>query len=64
MLLIDTSVWIGVFRDRTGQVRQKLETLIDDRDIFLVRFTQLELLQGSLNEKEWMLLSTYLKTQD
>ena len=64
MLLIDTSVWISVFRDRTGQVRQKLETLIDDRDVFLSRFTQLELLQGSLNEKEWTLLSTYLKTQD
>jgi predicted nucleic acid-binding protein len=64
MLLIDTSVWISVFRDRTGQVRQKLETLIDDRDVFLARFTQLELLQGSLNEKEWSLLSTYLETQD
>ncbi|MBE9204110.1 PIN domain nuclease [Synechocystis salina LEGE 06099] len=64
MLLIDTSVWISVFRDRTGQVRQKLETLIGDRDVFLARFTQLELLQGSLNEKEWMLLSTYLETQD
>lgn len=51
MLLIDTSVWISVFRDRTAQVRQKLETLINDRDIFLTRFTQLELLQGSLNEK-------------
>lgn len=64
MLLIDTSVWISVFRDRTGQVRQKLETLIDNRDVFLARFTQLELLQGSLNEKEWTLLSTYLETQD
>ncbi|MEB3214830.1 MAG: PIN domain nuclease [Nostocales cyanobacterium 94392] len=64
MLLIDTSVWISVFRDRTGQVRQKLETLIDDRDVFLSRFTQLELLQGSLNEKEWTLLSTYLEVQD
>jgi predicted nucleic acid-binding protein len=64
MLLIDTSVWISVFRDRTGQVRQKLETLIDDRAVFLTRFTQLELLQGSLNEKEWTLLSTYLETQD
>jgi predicted nucleic acid-binding protein len=64
MLLIDTSVWISVFRDRTGQVRQKLETLIDDRDVFLAGFTQLELLQGSLNEKEWTLLSTYLETQD
>jgi predicted nucleic acid-binding protein len=64
MLLIDTSVWISVFRDRTGEVRQKLETLINDRDIFLARFIQLELLQGSLNEKDWTLLSTYLETQD
>lgn len=64
MLLIDTSVWISVFRDRTGQARQKLETLIDDREVLLTRFTQLELLQGSLNEKEWTLLSTYLETQD
>jgi predicted nucleic acid-binding protein len=64
MLLIDTSVWISVFRDRTGQIRPKLEVLINDRDVFLTRFTQLELLQGSLNEKEWTLLSTYLETQD
>lgn len=64
MLLIDTSVWISVFRDRTGQGRQKLEILINGRDVFLTRFTQLELLQGSLNEKEWTLLSTYLELQD
>jgi predicted nucleic acid-binding protein len=64
MLLIDTSVWISVFRNRTGQVRQKLEALIDNRGVLLTRFTQLELLQGSLDEKEWTLLSTYLETQD
>jgi predicted nucleic acid-binding protein len=64
MLLIDTSVWISIFRDRTGQGRQKLEILINGRDVFLTRFTQLELLQGSLNEKEWTLLSTYLELQD
>lgn len=64
MLLIDTSVWISVFRDRGGQVRQQLETLIVDREVLLTRFTQLELLQGSLNEQEWDLLSTYLETQN
>jgi predicted nucleic acid-binding protein len=64
MLLIDTSVWITVFRDRNGQVRQQLETLIANRQVLLTRFTQLELLQGSLNEQEWTLLSTYLETQD
>jgi predicted nucleic acid-binding protein len=64
MLLIDTSVWICVFRDRSGQTRQQLESLIDDRKVLLTRFTQLELLQGSLNEQEWTLLSDYLATQD
>ncbi|NER19637.1 MAG: PIN domain nuclease [Symploca sp. SIO1B1] len=64
MLLIDTSIWISVFRDRSGQVSQKLEGLIANRKVLLTRFTQLELLQGSLNEQEWRLLSTYLETQD
>ncbi|MBD2776854.1 type II toxin-antitoxin system VapC family toxin [Iningainema tapete] len=73
MLLIDTSVWSGVFRvdaerlavrHRSGQIGKQLKTLIADREVLLSRFTQLELLQGSLNEKEWTLLSTYLETQD
>ncbi|MBD2242508.1 PIN domain nuclease [Nostoc sp. FACHB-888] len=64
MLLIDTSVWIVVFRNRNGQVRQQIETLIANREVLLTRFTQLELLQGSLNEQEWTLLSTYLETQN
>lgn len=64
MLLIDTSVWISVFRDRSGQVRQQLETLTAEQEVLLTRFTQLELLQGSLNKQEWDLLSTYLETQD
>lgn len=64
MLLIDTSVWISVFRSRGDQVRQQLETLIANREILLTRFTQLELLQGSLNEQEWTVLSTYLEVED
>lgn len=64
MLLIDTSVWIGVFRDRSGQVRQQLEAVIAAREVLLTRFNQLELLQGALNEQEWALLSTYLQAQD
>lgn len=64
MLLIDTSIWISVFRDQSGQFRHQLESLIANRQVLLTRFTQLELLQGSLNEQEWTLLSTYLETQD
>jgi len=63
VLLIDTSVWIAVFRDRSGRVRQTLETLIAGRDVSITRFTQLELLQGSLNDQEWATLSDYLEAQ-
>lgn len=62
MLLIDTSIGISVFRARRGQVCQRIEALIANREVLIARFTQLELLQGSLNEQEWNLLSTYLET--
>jgi len=64
MFLIDTSVWISVFRDRTGAVRRSLEAIINNESIFLSRFTQMELLQGCRDEREWMLLETYLQDQD
>ena len=63
MLMIDTSVWINVFRDRTGVVKTALAELIDGRDYALSRFTQTELLQGSRDEQEWSLLSEYLAGQ-
>ena len=64
MFLIDTSVWIDVLRDKTGTVRRSLETLVNDERIFLSRFTQMELLQGCRDEREWNLLQTYLHEQD
>ncbi len=64
MFLIDTSVWVSVLCDRTGTVRQTLQTLVKDESIFLSRFTQMELLQGCRDEREWTLLQTYLQEQD
>ncbi|VXD15303.1 type II toxin-antitoxin system VapC family toxin [Planktothrix paucivesiculata] len=64
MFLIDTSVWISVFRDKTGAVRRSLEAIINNESIFLSRFTQMELLQGCRDDREWTLLETYLQAQD
>jgi len=64
MLLIDTSVWVSVFRDKSGLVRQQLQSIISDRDVILTRFNQLELLQGCRDDREWKLLQSYLQTQD
>ncbi len=63
-MLIDTSVLIALFRDRTGAVSHALRDLLDGREYYLTRFTQMELLQGARDEKEWLRLSEYLADQD
>ncbi len=64
MLLIDTSVWIDVFRDKTNRRQPQLSKLIGEQAVVLTRFNQIELLQGCRDEKEWSLLQSYLSTQD
>jgi predicted nucleic acid-binding protein len=63
MILIDTSLWIDVFRDKIGQKKQRLQDWIGEQEVVLTRFNQLELLQGCKNEQEWDLLSHFLEKQ-
>jgi len=63
MVLVDSSVWVDVLRDRTGTRAARLRALVDRRDIVLSRITQMELLQGARTAKEWDLLDRYLATQ-
>ena len=46
MILIDTSIWIQVFRDKQGLEAQRIQQWLNGRKIVLTRFIQLELLQG------------------
>ena len=57
MILIDTSIWIQVFRDKQGLEAQRIQEWINGREVVLTRFIQLELLQGCRDEKEWHTLS-------
>jgi len=63
LVLIDTSVWVDLFKDQSGSKKQQLENLTQNMEIVLSRFTQLEILQGARNEKEWQLLQSYLEFQ-
>ncbi len=63
MILIDTSIWIHVFRDKQGIESQRIQEWINGRKVVLTRFIQLELLQGCRDEKEWRTLSGYLEGQ-
>ena len=64
MVLVDTSVWVEVFRDASGAARNHLLSAAGEHEIALTRFTQLELLQGCRDDQEWELLNSYLGTQD
>ncbi len=63
MILIDTSVWIQIFKDKKVTEAKRIQQWIDGREVVLTRFNQLELLQGCRDNKEWLLLSSYLENQ-
>ena len=63
MILIDTSVWIMIFKDKSGIEAERVQNWLDGRDVVLTRFNQLELLQGCRDDKEWLLLSSHLEDQ-
>jgi predicted nucleic acid-binding protein len=63
MILVDTSVWIEILRDRRGHLVALFRERIGSENCVLCRFTQLELLQGAMDEREWKKLDEYLSTQ-
>lgn len=63
MKLIDTSVLVPVFRDRTGAARNRFKRYVGSEYV-LTRFTQIELLWGCRSEEQWQTFSDYLEGQD
>jgi predicted nucleic acid-binding protein len=63
VILVDTSVWVEVLRDKSGRIVKVFRERAGDEIIVFSRFTQLELLQGAKNEQGWQQLDTYLSTQ-
>ena len=63
MILVDTSVWIDVLRDKAGDVVRSFRSRVGDEVIVFCRFIQLELLQGAKDEHEWSRLDEYLSAQ-
>lgn len=63
MIIVDTSVWVEILRDKTGKVVQSFHRKVGGTVYLLTRFTQLELLQGARDEYEWQKLEEYLSTQ-
>jgi predicted nucleic acid-binding protein len=63
MILVDTSVLIGYFKNSGGSQYEKLDYIIDNEIPYgICYYVYQELLQGSANEKEYSILKEYLST--
>ena len=62
--LIDTSLWIDIYRDRTGNLGKFVKSICGGHEPFFARPIALELLQGCATEAEWVLMHDHLATQD
>jgi predicted nucleic acid-binding protein len=63
-ILIDTSVWIAAYRDRSGQVADQVRAARGDMDEVFSRFVAMEILQGSISETDWARFDTHLQGQN
>ena len=63
MILVDTSVLIGYFKGLNGIPYEKMDFIIEnDLPYGICNYVYQELLQGTINEKEYLLLKEYLDT--
>lgn len=64
MILIDSSVWIEVWEDRSGTHARTLDGVLEGVPPLFSRFTELEVLQGCRDEREWALLREFFASQE
>jgi predicted nucleic acid-binding protein len=63
MLIIDTSLWIPIYRDASGAVAQRVQAVIGNDEYVFCQFIRAELLQGCRDEREWARTLEYLDEQ-
>ncbi len=63
MLLIDTSLWVPIYRDPTGAVARHVQSVIAGEEYVFCQFIRAELLQGCRDDREWARSLEYLDDQ-
>ena len=60
MLLIDTSLWVAIYRDASGAAARSVQGAIGSEEFVFCQFIRAELLQGCRDEREWTDTREYL----
>ena len=63
MILIDTSLWLAVYRDRSGSISERVQRALGGEEYVLCQFVRAEILRGCRDQAEWTSLTEYLDDQ-
>ena len=53
IFIVDTSVWVALFKDKSGRVKRLIEAEVQSAAIVMAPPVRLEVLQGCRGEAEW-----------
>jgi predicted nucleic acid-binding protein len=59
-ILIDTSVWIEYFRDRSSTLSNKVEEILSKKEVYVPKIVIAELIQGAKSEREVSIIRDFL----
>ena len=60
-ILIDTSVWIRYFRDKSTGLSRKVDEILSKQEVYVPKIVIAELIQGSKSEREISVIEDFVE---
>ena len=59
-ILIDTSVWIDFFKDKSAPLSEKVDEILSRHEVYVPKVVIAELIQGSKSEREVSIIQDFV----
>jgi len=60
-VLIDTSVWIEYFRNRSSSISNEVDQILSKKEVYVPKIVIAELIQGAKSEREVSIIRDFLE---
>jgi tRNA(fMet)-specific endonuclease VapC len=59
-ILIDTSVWIDYFKNKSSGVSEKVDKILSENEVYVPKIVLAELIQGAKSEREITVIKDFI----
>jgi predicted nucleic acid-binding protein len=59
-ILIDTSIWIDYFRNKSSKISEKVDSILSNHEVYVPKIVIAELIQGAKSEREISVIEDFL----